>query len=198
MYKILIIILSVFLIDCTFQKESVTNNSQANLDVNTSQANPGINTNNTNSLTMIDSEESPTPDLEQQYREEADNIAENYIKKYFIKCDGSYFFKPNRSLIFQFKGDPQYSMNGKRLMPKELSKADVLNNVDPLPIEWEGRMGIEFEVNRRYVIDEKTWGPWREDHESSWSKGIKRVKGKWEVEPSEPYEIRCSEMPSIE
>lgn len=117
---------------------------------------------------------------------EARRLDSQYWNK-MIKCGRSYFLYADVRL-FEFRDKPQFSFYGQALKPKPLSRVEILNRVDPLPVEWDGGSNVSFEVCRmntaaygygRTFWD--GWGNWTSQH-CEFGTRIWRAKGKWNID----------------
>src|SRR5262245_50334915 len=77
---------------------------------------------------------------------EAHRLADEFWRR-LTKCGSSYFLYTDDGLI-EFRESPHFTFWGEALKPKSLTRVDVLNGVDPLPIEWDGGTNVSFEVCR--------------------------------------------------
>src|ERR1043166_1763144 len=116
--------------------------------------------------------------------------AAKYWNKYLIKCGTSYFYSPNDYVTEQFKDTPRFYLNGGPLQPRRLSRADQLNGVDPLPVEWQAESLVEFDAVREIRREGARY--WQTGANTRWHVTIRRVKGRWDVPTAR--EINCSQM----
>jgi hypothetical protein len=128
---------------------------------------------------------------------EARKIASQYWEKYLIKCGRSYFLYSDVRL-FEFRDQPQFSFSGHALAPTPLSRAEILNGVDPLPIEWDGSIGVSFGVCRMNTASYgygqtywDGWGAWN-SHSCGYSTRLSRVKGQWNLTSSK--QTSCDQL----
>jgi hypothetical protein len=139
---------------------------------------------------------------EQAMNNEARKLAAQFWSK-LIKCGNSYFLYSDDRL-FEFRDDPHFSFSGQALKPKPLSRVDVLNGVDPLPIEWDGATNVNFEVCRMntsyYELPAaygygrtfwNGWGNWTNQH-CEFGTRIWREKGQWNI--SSLKHINCDDL----
>jgi hypothetical protein len=126
------------------------------------------------------------PTMDQEGR----NLAKQYWDKYLIKCGSSYFYQPNGYVVEELRDTPHFSFSDGALQPKHLSRADQLNGVDPLPVEYEASSGFEFQAVKEHR-DEGSYG-WQTGTNTRWGITIRRIKGRWEVPVAR--NITCPQM----
>jgi hypothetical protein len=128
---------------------------------------------------------------------EAQIEAEAYWNRFLTKCTvqgpngGEYTYWKIHDLassrspyyLYQGKGEPTISVDGKYYPPKNLSEADRLNGVDPQRIEYDGMVNLSFEVGRCANClnggDE-----WKDNFEVA--RKITKIKGQWKVWEQRP------------
>jgi hypothetical protein len=106
---------------------------------------------------------------------QAGQQANKFFSKMSSRCGDHYYFKYNegKSFLYQCKYAPTVSVDGKAFRPKQLSEADRLNRVDPLPIAWEGYAKINLGLCRYQVYSPKdepgydAWGRWADKNHRS-------------------------------
>jgi hypothetical protein len=125
--------------------------------------------------------------------EEGRNEARKYWHKYLIKCGSSYFYQPNGYVIEELRDTPRFHLDGGPLQPKHLSRADELNGVDPLPVEWLASSWVEFSAVKEHREDGSHG--WQTGTNTRWVVTIRRIKGKWEAPTAR--EINCAQMQGL-
>ncbi|MGI8470518.1 MAG: hypothetical protein ACR2N3_18935 [Pyrinomonadaceae bacterium] len=137
---------------------------------------------------------------EQALYVEGYKLAKKYWDNTVTDCGGSYFIYTDERL-FESKNKPYWSFDGDALQPKSLSRADILNGIDPLPVEWQGNTCMNFSVyrmNTAYYGYGQTywhgWGDWM-DRGSQFCAYPRKKKGVWSGFDSPPKKITCSEIP---
>jgi len=128
---------------------------------------------------------------DQILNQEAVERAKEFWDPRIIKCNGNYYFRSSTpglgsTFVFECRRLTKFSVNGTTHYPRQLSEADQLNGVDPLPIEWEGGIKIEFETCRQSESGNGRvpgWGQWY-DKKSIDNQWIKKVKGTWQIAAS--------------
>lgn len=128
------------------------------------------------------------------------------------KCGDYYYYKYNqsKSYLYQCKYAPNVSVEGKTLQPRQLSEADRLNGVDPLPVAWQGRAVIHLGVCRMQSYAPQSfpgynaWESWTQVNDDALP--LINRKGQWEFynKPTgrEAYTVKvitpitCDEIPS--
>ena len=135
---------------------------------------------------------------------EARRLADQYWRR-LTKCGKSYFLYSDDRL-FEFRDSPRFSFHGEAVRPKSLSRADVLNGVDPSPIEWDGATDVSFELCRMNTSHSELpgsysygrtlwdgWGNWTSQH-CEFGTRISRAKGKWTIATLK--QISCDDLAS--
>lgn len=137
--------------------------------------------------------------------------ASSFFSRMYSRCGEYYYFKYNagKSFLYQCKYAPTVSVIGKTFEPKQLSEADRLNGVDPLPITWEGYARIDLGLCRYQVYspnDEpgyNAWGPWAD--KNHFSLKFKKTRAGWSFDNEQSGKayvadvvvpVNCDEVPS--
>jgi hypothetical protein len=122
---------------------------------------------------------------------EARRIADEFWSG-LTKCGTSYFLYSDERL-FEFRDVPHFTFDGEALKPKPLSRVEILNGVDPLPVEWQGSTNVSFQVCRMNTSYSELpgaygygrtlwngWSRWTSQH-CDFGTVISRAKGKWTI-----------------
>lgn len=125
---------------------------------------------------------------------EARDVAREFWRTHLIKCGDSYFLSNSNQQVFELKDEPRFEFYGEALNPRELSRTERLNGVDPLPVEWKGTVRASFDIARRFMTDDKVYGPWDDATVTSWEYTLTKRKGKWVFHPSNPYQLSCGKL----
>jgi len=139
----------------------------------------------------VGGQQSGSSSREQVLNKEAFEHAKEFWDPRITKCNDNYYFRSSTpglgsTFVFECRRLTKFAVNGTTHYPRQLSEADQLNGVDPLPIEWEGGINIEFEVCRQSESGNGRvpgWGQWY-DKKSIDNQWIKKVKGTWQIAPS--------------
>ena len=120
--------------------------------------------------------------------DEAKEEAEKFLKEYVANCGELYYFRSNDDL-WACKYEPEVEVEGKEFQVKELSEADRLNGVDPLPIEWKGNLKITMKLCRTLYLGPASTNAWSDWRDSDWHKpkAIIKSKGKWTITNESDY-----------
>lgn len=127
-----------------------------------------------------------SPSRESALTSEARRLAAQFWSKYLIKCGASSFLYTDDRL-FESRDKPQFNFNGQAHQPKPLSRAEILNGVDPLPIEWDGSIGVNFGLCRMntsyYGYGQTFWHGWSKWNSNScgFSTRLTKAKGQWNL-----------------
>lgn len=154
---------------------------------------------------------STQPSKEEVLYREAYKQVMDFWDSRIINCNGDYYFaakslEVNQTFLFECKRRTKFQVEGTTFYPRQLSEAEQLNGVDPLPVEWAGRVQIEFEVCRQSERGNSRipgWGSWY-DKKSIEGQGIQKVKGVWNLsnnlhignDHDRPLTLACSEVQS--
>ena len=139
----------------------------------------------------------PTPTLDEEAQEEA----QKWFDKRVHKC-GEYYrvaiHEVNTVWFPQITKEPDYSVEGNGIPPRDLSEAEKLNGVDPQPIEWQGKITLSFGPYRNANVygDKITWNMWQDFYKISAT--LYKEKGKWRIRRSnpEPLPFKCEDIPN--
>ena len=136
--------------------------------------------------------------------------AKEFFKDKWCHCDdGYYYFKYTigDSVLYQCKYEPSISIEGTTFKSRQLSEADKLNGVDPLPVAYEGLLSVNLNLCRgqRYSSRDEagfdSWGLWSDrENKAAWVR-FYNIKGKWRFDnniPSRPniVPLTCNDIPS--
>lgn len=128
----------------------------------------------------------------QNQRSSLDDLALAQAKRFFsdknVKCGEHYYFSYTLSFgeafLYQCKYEPSVSIQGRTIQPRQLSEADRLNGVDPLPVAWTGSAIINLGLCRYQVYRQQVgpgyaaWGDWSDKNNDFLP--MENRKGKWE------------------
>lgn len=144
--------------------------------------------------------------------QEALQQSRQFFGKMSQKCGDYYYYKYNqgKSFLYQCKYAPTVSVEGKAMQPRQLSEADRLNGVDPLPIAWHGRAIIHLGLCRMQSYSPQSfpgysaWESWIQVNDDAVP--LTNRKGQWEFynQPTgrEAYTVKvitpitCDDVPS--
>lgn len=149
-----------------------------------------------NYLVIIKPTPEPTPEnafkpeevSELSLYDEALAEVEKFVTDHTRQC-GELFYIQSNDALYACKRPFDFELDGKEFFPKELSEAEKLNGVDPLPIEWRGQFKIKMNLCRTSFLAStqvNNWTPWQ-DSETHKPKTITKVKGKWTIENQSDY-----------
>lgn len=120
--------------------------------------------------------------------EQAAAQAGRFFGSMYAKCGGHYYYSYTLSFgeafLYQCKYEPSTSVNGRTIQPRQLSEADRLNGVDPLPVAWDGLAVINLGLCRHQVYRQQTgpgdsaWGAWSDKNDEFVP--LTNRKGNWE------------------
>lgn len=155
----------------------------------------GIKSINNTIIVVIPTPE-PTPEIafeseeisEPSLYDEALAEVEKFVTDHTRQC-GELFYIQSNDALYACKRPFDFELDGKEFFPKELSEAEKLNGVDPLPIEWIGQFDIKMNLCRTSFLASTqvdNWTPWK-DSETHKPKTITKVKGKWTIENQSDY-----------
>lgn len=182
------------------------------------------NSSNSNQMSVLMANSSTTVNAETHQAEEKDlgdnesntlddqaqAQATEFFEKRYAKCGEYYYYKydDRGNWLYQCKYSPTISVEGETFQPKQLSEADRLNGVDPLPVSWNGRAEINLGLCRHQIYSAKTgpgynaWGEWTD--KNSKSTRLSNKKGVWEFH-NKDYNgkeyfvpVSCDEVPSAD
>lgn len=123
---------------------------------------------------------------QQVLNNEARQLATTYWSKYLIKCGASSFLYSDDRL-FEFRDKPRFGFIGQALSPRSLNRAEILNGVDPLPIEWDGTISVSFDLCRMntsfYGEGQTFWHGWKKwsSNACGYSTKLSKVNGQWKL-----------------
>ncbi|MFN2454026.1 MAG: hypothetical protein ABR577_07370 [Pyrinomonadaceae bacterium] len=141
---------------------------------------------------------------------EAQQQAAAFWDKHIAKCGGSYYWQHNTlpyyRRVYECQEEPNIIVKGTTYSPKQLSKVEKLNGVDPLPVEWSGNTKANFTVCREKNFayngpPSPSWGKWQDS--ISYEVSMEKRKGKWNIRNplfngitnEEIVAIKCSDVP---
>lgn len=120
--------------------------------------------------------------------EQAFAQASRFFGRMYAKCGEYYYYSYTLSFgeafLYQCKYAPSTSAKGRTLQPRQLSEADRLNGVDPLPVAWDGSAIINLGLCRHQVYRQQTgpgysaWGEWSDRNDEFLP--LTKKKGRWE------------------
>jgi hypothetical protein len=157
-----------------------------------------------NAAAVSDSEvpiNKPEPlSIEEQVKQEADDLGRKYWNEMLTRCGESYFWKSyyqeSDQKYYEGKGEPQIWVEGAYYAPRELTKADQLNEVDAQPSEYRGTIKISFETGRLFKGDVCTLDTcsWKDNF--TFSATIEKSKGKWLIGSGsrQNRKVQCEEV----
>lgn len=119
--------------------------------------------------------------------DEAQDFIETFVNPRIANCSGFWYYATLDSgagsqIFHQCKHKPSISISGRTFAPRQLSEADRLNGVDPLPIEWEGQATASTNTCRFLIPNnppDRRWSHWFE--QLQFTIKFRRVKGNWEI-----------------
>lgn len=114
--------------------------------------------------------------------EEAFEEATKFVKDHTVNCGEVYYLLSDDGL-YACQNPYEVELNGREFQPKELSEADRLNGVDPLPIQWQGSFKINMTLCRTIYLGPASTNKWSEWRDSDWHKPkmIVKSKGQWTI-----------------
>jgi hypothetical protein len=129
-----------------------------------------------------------------------------FFEKRYSKCGDYYYHKYNLQgpVLYQCKYAPIVTVEGETFQPKQLSEADRLNGVDPLPVSWSGSGRINLGLcrhqyyNPTYGPGYDSWKEWRDENDQYIR--LMNKKGVWEFDngvgnKERIVAISCEEIP---
>jgi hypothetical protein len=155
----------------------------------------------------------PTPELEKEFVE-ASNLANDYWQKVIINCNGDYYYaawNSRNNIFFECKQKSEPENTGQINSPRELSEADKLNGVDPLPVKYEGKSIVTLQTCRSFTPGfggydssgkfKESWTEWFDAPQHLWLTLTKK-KEVWTTESysdsGKILQMTCSNVRDIE
>ncbi len=171
------VLLSALLISC-----SSTQSSQNNLPTE-----PTSNLQDDSANLSISSNSPSQPSNQGDSLDEQASVqAEQFFSDKSMKCEEYYYYKYNldNSHMYQCKYAPTVSVDGETYTPRQVSEADRLNGVDPLPVAWRGKATIHLGLCRSQEYGQKSmpgydaWSSWMDTNDDYVP--LTNKKGQWE------------------
>ena len=139
---------------------------------------------------------------EERLYQEGSGVAKRFWDKRTAYCNGSYYLASwsnfyGAPTLFECKAAPKVEVTGETRYPRSLSEADRLNGVDPLPVEWQGRINMVRNTCRslNYSFSPPFWNAWvNADYEGL---ALYKFKGVWAINELASYDsyflpLNCS------
>jgi len=124
-------------------------------------------------------------DVETRLNREARGLADSYFKRHIIKCGDSYYWSSypfstgGGYMQKESKNEPEFDglvNGGGYIQPRQLTRAEELNKVDPQPVEWQGT--FSWRINTARVIA-RGYNDWKDTLYENVT--VIRRKGHWYV-----------------
>lgn len=141
----------------------------------------------------------PTPKAAEQTQNEL-TVSKDFWAKRIPQCSGLFYWFRQRGTeawLSECKHEPNVQAFGEELAPLELTEAQRLSHVDPLPVEFEGKGTMTISTCRESywnsTYGSQAFGEWLDTIKMDFR--VRKIKSKWMVDEITPNKINTYQIP---
>jgi len=142
----------------------------------------------------------PTPTATVEQSKNELTVSKDFWTKRIVQCSGAFYWFRQRGTeawLSECKHEPNVTAYGQELAPLELTEAQRLNHVDPLPVEFEGKGAMAISTCRESHWDttygSSPFGEWLDTTKMDFR--VRKIKSKWIVDEITPNGIETYQVP---